>query len=88
MNNPEYEPDLTLQSFLGVHSWRDCFAGSADGAVPATITAVRDDVSGVGLTIASVQPAGEDQGESSHGEVFIDSAGNVGLGITDPTDRA
>lgn len=62
-------------------------AGSADGAAPATITAVRDDDSGVGLTIASVQPAGDDEGESSHGEVFIDSAGNVGLGITDPRDR-
>ena len=68
--------------------------GSADGATPATITAVRDDSSGVGLTIASVQSAanadtdgGTDQGESSHAEMFIDSTGNVGLGVADPTDR-
>jgi len=62
-------------------------AGSADGATPATITAVRDDSSGIGLTIASVQPKFEDQGESSHAEMFIDSTGNVGLGVANPLDR-
>ena len=63
-------------------------SGSADGATPATITAVRDAGSGVGLTISSVHPAADDQGgESSHAEMVIDSTGNVGLGVADPTDR-
>ena len=48
---------------------------------------MRDDSSGIGLTIASVQPSAEDQGESSHAEMFIDSTGRVGLGVADPTDR-